>query len=98
MYVLDNLWRGNISPNKRFFCSDSEYKKLFSQLVDKTEQLRNELSPDNKKLCDEIESLQLKLIDISEQDTFVVGFRLGARLILDIVGNYKGQFKTLVDL
>ena len=29
---------------------------------------------------------------LANEDYFIYGFRLGARLILDVVGDYKGQF------
>jgi hypothetical protein len=29
---------------------------------------------------------------LSEEDSFIYGFRLGARMILDVIGDYKGQF------
>ena len=34
------------------------------------------------------EDLQAELTEISEQDTFIRGFRLGARVILDVIGEY----------
>lgn len=94
MYILNDLWRGNISPCEKFICSDSEYMKLFTKYVKDAEQIRKALSPEKQEKYDEIEELRLKLTDISEQDSFIVGFRLGARLILDIVGEYKRQFSS----
>ncbi len=29
---------------------------------------------------------------MGEEDAFIYGFRLGARMIMDVVGEYKGQF------
>lgn len=94
MYILNDLWHGNISPCEKFICSDSEYMKLFTKYVKDAEQIRKALSPEKQEKYDEIEELRLKLTDISEQDSFIVGFRLGARLILDIVGEYKRQFSS----
>ena len=30
--------------------------------------------------------------EMTEEDVFIYGFRMGARMILDVVGDYKGQF------
>ncbi|MDD5954185.1 MAG: hypothetical protein PUD38_03185 [Firmicutes bacterium] len=31
---------------------------------------------------------------IRDTDTFIEGFRLGARVVLDVVGEYEGQHST----
>jgi len=97
VYVLNDLWRGNISPCERYVCSDSKYQEVFQQFCKESDLFAKDLSPEKQKRFEEIQELQLKLIDISETDTFIVGFRLGARMILDVVGEYRGQFKTPTD-
>lgn len=52
---------------------------------------------EKQKSYEKLEELQYKLFNISEQDAFIVGFRLGARIILDVIGEYKGQFRTADD-
>ena len=70
---------------------------MFSRYVKELELMKNDLSPEKQEKWDEIEELGLKLLDISEQDSFIVSFRLGARIILDVVGEHKRQFKSLMD-
>lgn len=94
MNILSDLWHGNIVPCERFICSDSEYRKVFHQLCHETELFLSNLSPEKKKHYEELENLQLQTMKISEEDTFIVGFRLGARMILDVVGEHKRQFKN----
>ena len=98
MYILNDLWYGNITPNERYIRSHSEYQQISHQFTEELDLFIKDLSPEKRKQCDELERLQLKLISISEEDTFIVGFRLGARMILDIIGDYKGQFKTHADI
>ncbi|MBE6949008.1 MAG: hypothetical protein E7456_04100 [Ruminococcaceae bacterium] len=95
MYILNDIWYGNIIPCERLICSDSEYKKLFHQLCQETEAFLSDLSPEKKKHHEELEDLQLRVMKISEEDTFIEGFRLGARMILDVVGENKRQFKNV---
>lgn len=97
MYVLKDLWQGNISPCERYICSDSEYQKVFHRFCNEIDMFTKDLSTEKQKHFEEIQELQLRLIDISETDTFIVGFRLGARMILDVVGDYKGQFTSPSD-
>ena len=35
---------------------------------------------------------------LSEEDIFIYGFRMGARMILDVVGDHKGQFYEIGDV
>ena len=37
------------------------------------------------------------LSSISEEDTFIRGFRIGAQFILDVVGDYKSQLPQTGD-
>lgn len=94
MYILNDLWHRKITPSERFIRPDSEYLRILHKFSEETDALAKDLPPEKQKLCSELEDLQLKLISISEEDTFIKGFRLGARMILDIIGDYKGQFKT----
>lgn len=55
------------------------------------ERFRKELSPEGKKALDEFFNKEMQLADISEQDAFVRGVRIGARFILDVIGEYRSQ-------
>ena len=92
MYLLDRLWRGDISPTERYIRPDSEYKRKSKEFCDVAERLREQLSPERKQLWDDIDRLRADMTMLSEEDIFIYGFRLGARMILDVVGDYKGQF------
>ena len=98
MYILNDLWQGNITPNERYIRSDSDYQKTLHELNSEIEQFINSLSPENQEYFDKLTTIQFKLNSISEEDAFIVGFRLGARMILDVINDYKGQFKTPADM
>ena len=92
MFVLDKLWRGKLSPNEQCCHYGSEYSNLSSKLFDKRKQIVAILSEDGKSLFQEYQELQERMSAISEEDTFVNGFRIGVGLILDSVGTYDSQF------
>ena len=98
MYALDKLWRGGISPSERYCNKDSEYKRLLHRLCEESEKVSSELSSEGKKAFEEHKQIQLALIGISEEDIFINAFRLGARMMLDVVGDYKGQFHEIGDV
>ena len=92
MFVLQELWRGNITPSERFVRSGSEYKKIAGKLSDEMDRLMDAISPEARKKLENIGNLRADMAVLSNEDYFIYGFRLGARLILDIVGDYQGQF------
>ena len=92
MYLLEQLWRGNIAPSERYIRSNSEYKKVSQAFCDAAEKMEKELNPEGKKYWREVADLQSDMNMLAEEDIFIYGFRMGARMILDIIGDYKGQF------
>ena len=94
MYMLDKLWRGQISPSERFLRSGTEYKKLSKELCDALDRFSEMLPKEAKSQLDQIDRLQLSMLSISEEDAFIVGFRMGARTILDIINDYRGPFTS----
>ena len=92
MYLLEQLWRGNIAPSERYIRSNSEYKKASVAFCDAAEKMEKELTAEGKQLWREVANLQSDMNVLAEEDIFIYGFRMGARMILDVVGDYKGQF------
>ena len=92
MFVLQELWRGNITPSERFVRSGSEYKKIAGNLSDEMDRLMEAISPEARKQLENIGNLRADMTMLSNEDIFIYAFRLGARLMLDVLGEYKGQF------
>ena len=88
MYALEDLWRGNITPSERGYRKDSLFAEMVRQANETADIFYKELSAVGKKAYDEHSTQESKLADISECDSFIRGFRLGARMILDVVGDY----------
>ena len=92
MFVLQELWRGNITPSERFVRSGREYKKIAGKLSDEMDRLMEAISPEARKQLENIGNLRADMTVLANEDYFIYGFRLGARLMLDVLGEYKGQF------
>ena len=81
MSLLRNLWYGNIRPNEQFFQYTSEYKLLITEASSVMEQL----------LLEGYCNTHAKLAGLSEEQAFIYGVRLGAKLMLDVMeqtGNF----------
>lgn len=92
MYILKELWRGNIAPVERYVRPESDYKKASVEICKQIDCFLETLTPEGKKQWEEICDLRNDMTIMAEEDAFVSGFRLGARIIMEVVGEYKGQF------
>lgn len=98
MYILNDLWHGNITPHERYIRSGTEYQKLSDELSEKLTAFVKNLSADSRKQYEAIEDIRAKLNFISEEAIFITGFRLGARIVMDVIGEYDGQFAYPADV
>ncbi len=92
MCVLKELFRGNISPTERFVRPGSDYKKASLEICEQLDRFLDTLTPEGKKQWEAISELRNEMTAMVEEDAFICGFRLGARIIMEVVGEYKGQF------
>ncbi len=95
MYVLDKLWRGDISPTERMIRPGSEYHKALVKYCDQMDAFLETLSPEAKAQAEALEDLKSDLNLLAEEDMLLYGFRMGAGMMLDIMGEDKGQFREL---
>jgi len=97
MTVLENLWYGNVSPSVRSLTRGSEVKKQLEALNTNEQIFTAELSVKGQQAFDEYDKLSASISEQSECDAFVKGFRLGARLMLEVLSDEKTQMPTIVD-
>lgn len=95
MYILDRLWRGGFSPADRFLNPDGEYKKTVSRLCREMEGFTEMLSPEAKEKLEALRPIYDDMTEIKDADTFIEGVRFGARVMLDVLGDYQGQFTAM---
>ena len=94
MYVLDKLWRGEITPSEKSTYRDSEYHAKLRELCEIADRLNQELTEQGREYFKTYGSIQAQLDEIENRETFIEAFRLGAGLLLDVVGERKCQFYT----
>ena len=92
MYVLDELWRGTLSPSEQCVNHGSEYSQLHHKAAQLGSQILSRMSDEEKRLFQEYQELRERMAYISEEDMFVNGFRIGVGLLLDAVGPDNSQF------
>ena len=92
MFVLESLWRDGLTPNEKYTRKGTQYYQTLEELCEEEDKITAELSEEGKKHFSAYREAQSQLSSISEQEVFIEAVRLGARLILDIIGEYRGTF------
>ena len=98
MFVLDKLWQEGLSPNERYTRKGSEYHKILLRICEEGDHLATELTEEGKAHFDAYRDAQIELSVVAEKEVFIEAFRRGARMMLDVVGDYKGQFQEIGDV
>lgn len=91
MYILEELWRGEISPNEKFMGENGTYRKQLKQLSEVRKKLSSALDDDGQAYLKEYEQIQVDLASIENREMFIEAFRLGAKIILDVVSEHQGE-------
>ena len=85
MSTIQDLYYGRISPYEMSISATPEYQKL-KALADRNEDLlRESLSDEQKLLLDKLIESVTDISSISERDMFINGFRLGMKLMMDVM-------------
>ncbi len=85
MKIIEDLYFGRISPYEMSISATPEYQKL-KVLADRNEELlRESLSDEQKELLEKLIETVTDISSISERDMFINGFRLGMKLMIDVM-------------
>ncbi len=88
---IEELYYGNIEPQELSTELSDKLKKKLSKLSEKEEQLTVRLNDENKELFHNYVSTYVEFSTMSNADSFISGFRLGAKFTYDtFIGNTKG--------
>ena len=85
MNTIQDLYYGRISPYEMSISTAPEYQKL-KALTNRNEDLLKEtLSDEQKELLVKLIESVTDISSISERDMFIAGFRLGMKLMIDVM-------------
>ena len=88
---IEELYYGNLEPQELSSELTPKLKKKLSQLIEKEERLTAKLNDEEKELFLNYASDYNEFLSISNSDSFISGFRLGARFAYDtFIENKKG--------
>ena len=95
MKILEELWYGNVTPSERSVEKGSHLWNRGRLILQNEEELTPRLSEKAKEVLEKLRDNQSELNDLNECEVFVCGFRLGARIMLEVLdGSDKwGEFE-----
>ena len=80
---IKDFYYGNVDPQARAFKKNSVTKKALDSINDIEEKLTKSLTDDEKKLFLDFVNANSELLGESTLDSFILGFRLGAKFTYD---------------
>lgn len=85
--ILEKLFYGNICPNTDCRSQDKETKQLMGDIADHHDNLLSTLNDEQKELLEKFDDCYNELTDINEREIFSYAFKLGARMMLEVLSN-----------
>ena len=96
MRMLEELYFGNIDPNTQTFDRHSNFGKAMQVMSDTEDELLKLLEGKENQLFRDFVKAQSEINGITGVEKFIKGFKLGARIGLEIVSEDDSCLKDLV--
>ena len=95
--TLEDLYFGNIRPNEQKMMPDSELKKAVDRVVRYENQLTELLDEDGQTILTKLIRSQHEINSITALENFILGFRLGARIMAECMDENDGDTREVTD-
>ena len=89
--ILEELWYGNIYPSDGCRKATKENKELMKHIAECHDHLYTTLSEKQKETMEKFDDYYAELIDINEREIFVYAFRLGAKMMMEVISSKDGR-------
>lgn len=93
---IEELYYGNIDPQARGFTKNSRIKKAYDKITELEKQLNERLDINEQEMFKSFININSEITAESELDTFILGFRLGARFVYDTFLNDEAPYYDLI--
>ena len=83
--TIEELWFGNVSPQSDSRNNSHEIKELMEFIARHHEDLLKTMTDEQKEIFEKLDECWSEYLSISEQAIFEYAFKLGAKLMLEIL-------------
>ena len=95
--TLEDLYFGSIKPNEQQMAPDSELKKAVDRVTRYESQLTERLGEDEQTILTKLIRSQHEINSITALENFILGFRLGARIMAECMDENDGDTREMTD-
>jgi len=89
--ILEDFYLSNIVPYDKRVAANSELRRLVKRVSDCESQLTERLNEEERKLLNALTDAQHEIDRITALENFILGFRLGVRLMVACMGEEDGD-------
>lgn len=89
MQVLEDLYMGDIHPSERSFKRDSQYARALNKTVKAGDAFIDTLTEKQKEQFEAYMTAQREVNVLTDCETFIYAFRLGAKIMIDVLTDGK---------
>ena len=93
--TLEDLFYGNIVPNERQVTEKSELQRMVKRAAECERALTELLDEKDRYALTALTSAQQKIDSITAIENFIMGFRLGVRLIMECMDTDDGDIQEM---
>ena len=86
--LLEELWYGNVYPQEQSTEHNSEIKELISLMGKNRDILSSALTAEQNLTLEKYDNCLNEMNSIIEKEVFAYGFRLGGRLMLEVLTDH----------
>ena len=91
--ILEDLYLGDVHPSERSFKKDTQYSRALNDAVKAGDVLLGTLTEKQKEQFEAYMTAQREVNVLPDCETFCYAFKLGARIMLDILT--EGEMKEI---
>ncbi len=88
--ILEDLYFGNIAPYEKRMAASSDLRRLAKRAADCESQLTEWLNEEERQLLNVLINAQQEIESITVMENFILGFRLGVRLMAECMDEDDG--------
>ena len=92
--TLEDFYYGNITPNEQDMNPNSELKRAIDRVARCENQLIGQLDEAEQMLLAKLIESQHEIDSITALENFILGFRLGVRMMAESMDDNDGDIKT----
>ena len=91
--TLEDLYYGNITPNAQDMTPNSELKRATDRVTRFEKQLTEQLDEAGQAVLAKLIESQQEIDSITALENFILGFRLGTKIMMECMDNNDGDIR-----